>query len=108
MTMKTVVLFLSVAGCAFFAPAADFYADANFGDDTWNGKAETKAGINLYTLETLIPAVRPYLGKEFFIWGNHEQCFHRDYLAYQPEYSAKVLKENGGEHFFLEELAAER
>lgn len=70
------------------------------------------AGINLYTLETLIPAARPYLGNEFFVWGNHEQYFHRDYLAYQPEYAAKILalakllKENGYEHFFLEELAA--
>ena len=69
------------------------------------------AGINLYTLETLIPAARRYLGNSFFVWGNHEQYFYRDYLAYQPEYEAKVmamaklLKENGYEHFFLEELS---
>ena len=70
------------------------------------------AGINLYSLANLIPVARLYLGNRFFVWGNHEQYFHKDYLAYQPEYEAKVmalaklLKENGYEHFFLEELAA--
>ena len=70
------------------------------------------AGINLYSLSDLIPAARPYLGNSFFVWGNHEQYFYRDYLAYQPEYEAKImalaklLRENGYEHFFLEDLAA--
>jgi len=70
------------------------------------------AGINLYTLEALAEAVKPYLANSFFVWGNHEQYFYKDYLAYQPEYEAKImataklLKENGYEHFFLEELSS--
>lgn len=70
------------------------------------------AGINLYTLETLLPAAEKYLDNQFFVWGNHEQYFYKDYLAYQPEYAekilsmAKLLKSRGYEHFFLEDLAA--
>jgi len=69
------------------------------------------AGINLYTLKTLLPAAEKNLNNQFFVYGNHEQYFHRDYLAYQPEYAAKILamakllKEHGYEHFFLEDLA---
>ena len=72
------------------------------------------AGINLYSLNDLIPAAGPYLGNTFIVWGNHEQYYYKDYFAYQPEYEAKLtalarlLQENGFEHFFLEDLADER
>ena len=68
------------------------------------------AGINLYTMENLIPTLCKYASNEFLVYGNHEQYFYRDYLAYQPEYAAKVmaaakfLKENDYTYFFLEEL----
>ena len=70
------------------------------------------AGINLYTMENLIPTFRKYAGNEFLVYGNHEQYFYKDYLAYQPEYSAKVLAaakflhENGYEYIFFEDLIA--
>ena len=69
------------------------------------------AGINLYTMENLIPTFRQYADNEFLIYGNHEQYFYRDYLAYQPDYAAKVLaaarflKENGYTYIFFEDLA---
>ena len=70
------------------------------------------AGINLYTLKALESEVEKYADNEFFVYGNHEQYFYRDYLAYQPEYAAKVLavarilKAHGYEYFFFEDLVA--
>lgn len=68
------------------------------------------AGINLYTAESLPTAFAKVLGNEFVIYGNHEQYFYRDYLAYQPDYleklmlCAKILTENGYTYGFAEEL----
>ena len=70
------------------------------------------AGIDLYTLKALESEVEKYVDNEFFVYGNHEQYFYRDYLAYQPEYAAKVLavarilKAHGYEYFFFEDLVA--
>ena len=70
------------------------------------------AGINLYTMKNLIPTFEKYANNEFLVYGNHEQYFYGDYLAYQPEYAAKVLaaarflKENGYEYFFFGDLVA--
>lgn len=68
------------------------------------------AGINLYTIETMTAAFKKVIGNEFLVYSNHEQYFYRDYLAYQADYAEKVLaaarllKENGYEYFFFEEL----
>ena len=48
---------------------------------------------------------------EFVGYGNHEQYFYKDYLAYQPEYfdkemlCARTLKDRGYRFVFMEELA---
>ena len=68
------------------------------------------AGINLYTMENLIPTFERYAGNEFLVYGNHEQYFFRDYLAHQPEYMEKemlcasTLKARGHRFVFMEEL----
>ena len=68
------------------------------------------AGINLYTMENLVPTFERYAENEFLVYGNHEQYFYRDYLAYQPEYGAKVLaaakflRDRGYSYFFFEDL----
>jgi hypothetical protein len=47
---------------------------------------------------------------EFVGYGNHEQYFYKDYLAYQPEYfekeelCARTLAERGHRFVFMEEL----
>jgi len=71
------------------------------------------AGLNLYTPATLRVAFEKVLGNEFVIYGNHEQYFYKDYLAYQPDYlekmmlAAKILTENGYVYGFAEELVEE-
>ena len=68
------------------------------------------AGINLYTLKTLLPTMEKYAENKFFVYGNHEQYFFKDYLAYQPEYMekemlvAQTLKARGHRFVFMEEL----
>ena len=68
------------------------------------------AGLNLYRLKDIPPAFEKGLGNQFVVYGFHEQYFHRDYLAYQPDYADKIftaadiMKRNGYEYFFLEEL----
>ena len=71
------------------------------------------AGLNLYPLEKIPAAFEKVVGNAFVVYGFHEQYFYRDYLAYQPDYAAKLLtaaeimKRNGYEYFFLEELWAD-
>ena len=68
------------------------------------------AGLNLYRLKDIPPAFEKVLGNQFVVYGFHEQYFYRDYLAYQPDYADKIftaadiMKRNGYEYFFLEEL----
>ena len=72
------------------------------------------AGINLYTMDNLIPTFEKYANNEFLVYGNHEQYFYKDYFAYQPEYGEKVLaaarflKQKGYEYVFLEDLVGGR
>ena len=65
--------------------------------------------LNLYPLDTIVPAFNKVLGKELIIHGNHEQYFFKDYFAYQPDYmekvlvSAKWMKDNGYSYIFIED-----
>jgi hypothetical protein len=65
---------------------------------------------NLSTLEGIEAEMQSYIGNEFIGWGTHEQYFHKDYLAYQPEYeeklmiATKVLYDNGYEFKFMQDL----
>ena len=51
-----------------------------------------------------------FIGKEYIGWGSHEQYFYADYFNYQPDYAEKlmvaceVLKENGYEFIFMQDL----
>lgn len=66
--------------------------------------------INCHTLESLISTLNDSLGDEYIGIGNHEQYYYSDYIAYQSDYSEKVLKtaeliSNAGyEYIFLEDL----
>lgn len=105
--------------CLTYAQAREIFGNFKYVFDRESGLGMKEledfqplaAGINLYTCATLKPALEKVLGNEFVVYGNHEQYFHKDYLAYQPDYAeklllaAKTLHENGYEHFFLEELA---
>jgi hypothetical protein len=52
------------------------------------------------------------LGREYLVFSDHEQYFFKDYLAYQPDYMAKVLEmskmmsENGYGFIFIEDIVA--
>ena len=54
--------------------------------------------------------MKSHVGYEFVGWGTHEQYFHKDYLAYQPDYeeklmiATKVLYDNGYEFIFMQDL----
>lgn len=66
--------------------------------------------LNLTPYEELESDFAPHLENEFVGVGTHEQYFYEDYLSYQPDYSAKILKmgeilsSNGYEFFFAEEI----
>ena len=66
--------------------------------------------INLQKLEDLPNDIETVSDAEFIGYGNHEQYFFKDYLAYQPDYMvkemlvAKTLKEQGRKFVFMEEL----
>ena len=49
------------------------------------------AGINLYAIKDIAPELNKVIGKDFVVYSYHEQYFHKDYLAYQPDYAEKVL-----------------
>ena len=72
------------------------------------------AGINLYALKDIPQELNKVIGHEFVTYSYHEQYFHKDYLAYQPDYADKVmlcarmLHDAGYEYFFFEDLAAGR
>ena len=65
--------------------------------------------LNLYPMDTIIPAFEKVRGKEFIVFADHEQYFFKDYFAYQPDYiekilvSSKWLKKNGYEFVFIED-----
>ena len=69
--------------------------------------------LNHCTLETLRLRTEGLLGREMLVFSNHEQYFHEDYAAYQPEYADKIrlmsrmMRENGYSFIFMEDLAPE-
>lgn len=66
--------------------------------------------LNLTPLDELEDELMEKIDAKFHGLGTHEQYFYEDYLAYQPDYADKiykmgeVLKANGYEFFFAEEL----
>lgn len=60
--------------------------------------------------EDLREEMQSYIGNDYIGWASHEQYFYPDYYAYQPDYEEKiiigceVLKENGYEFIFIEDL----
>ena len=67
--------------------------------------------LNLVDEKTLVADTMPLLGREHLVFSNHEQYFFKDYLAYQPDYTAKVramsrlMHENGYRFILIEDLA---
>ena len=66
--------------------------------------------INIHSLDQLRKDLDEVKDAEFVGYGNHEQYFYKDYLAYQPEYfekeelCARTLAERGHRFVFMEEL----
>lgn len=66
--------------------------------------------LNLTPLNELEEEFAPCLQNEYFGVATHEQYFYPDYCAYQPDYADKIfkmgelLKDNGYEFIFIEEL----
>lgn len=66
--------------------------------------------INIDSLAKLEEKLDVVRDKEFVGYGNHEQYYFKDYLAYQPEYMekemlvAKTLKDRGYRFAFMEDL----
>ncbi len=66
--------------------------------------------LNLQKLEDLPGDIAAVSDAEFVGYGNHEQYFFKDYLAYQPDYMekemlvAKTLQKQGYKFIFLEEM----
>jgi len=91
----------------------DYYVDpaTGIGMKELEDMQPLAAGINLYDCAKLPAAFAEKLGQEFVVYGDHEQYFYRDYLDYQPDYAEKIftcarlLRDNGYEHFFLGDLA---
>lgn len=69
-----------------------------------------QAVLNLIPLEILDAELAKFVDQEYLSIGNHEQYFYADYYAYQPDYAekiykmGKIMKENGFEFIFAEEL----
>ena len=66
--------------------------------------------INIHSIGKLKASLDAVKNAEFVGYGNHEQYFFKDYLAYQPEYmdkemlAARTLKDRGYRFVFMEEL----
>ena len=66
--------------------------------------------LNLYTLDEVREMTNSLVDYEYVRYADHEQYFYKDYYAYQPDYmekihtAAKILNDNGFEHFFAEEI----
>lgn len=62
--------------------------------------------LDKYPLEEIAAAFQTILDKEFVCYATHEQYFHADYFAYQPDYpeklrtAARLMAENGFEFIF--------
>ncbi len=70
--------------------------------------------LNLIPYEELEDDFSPLLGNEYIGVANHEEYFYEDYCAYQPDYADKIfkmgeiLKNDGYEFFFIEDLVADK
>ena len=68
--------------------------------------------INIHSLEQLKEKLDAVRNAEFVGYGNHEQYFFKDYMAYQPEYMekemfvAKTLRQRGYKFIFMEDLVS--
>lgn len=66
--------------------------------------------LNLCSVDTIHSELDRLIGQEFISVGNHEQYFHSDYFAYQPDYAEKIyamgqrLHDAGYEFIFTEDL----
>ena len=66
--------------------------------------------LNLFTADELKTELESRLGDQLVAVGNHEQYFHKDYFAYQPEYTQKIymlgemMSEAGFEPIFIEDV----
>lgn len=62
--------------------------------------------LDKYPLEEITEALKGVVDKEFVCYATHEQYFHADYFAYQPDYpeklrtAARFMAENGFEFIF--------
>lgn len=69
-----------------------------------------QAVLNLIPLEILENELSKFTHQEYLSIGNHEQYYYSDYFAYQPDYAekiyamGKIMKENGFEFIFAEDL----
>ncbi|MBO5364411.1 MAG: hypothetical protein J6A56_02985 [Clostridia bacterium] len=76
-----------------------------------NFKIFCSSCLNLIPYEEIEGDFAPLLGNEYIGICDHEEYFYEDYFAYQPDYADKIykmgeiLKNNGYEFFFMEELA---
>ncbi|MBR6524067.1 MAG: hypothetical protein IKT39_05630 [Clostridia bacterium] len=88
--------------------------DLNYITDEKTGlnfkKLDDNFDLNLFNVGELKEELEKRSGYELMCIGNHEQYFHKDYFAYQPEYEekiylmAKTLKDAGRECIFIEDL----
>ncbi|MBQ3022929.1 MAG: hypothetical protein IJD91_06385 [Clostridia bacterium] len=66
--------------------------------------------LNLTPIEILEEEISKFAKQEFLALATHEQYFYSDYYAYQPYYAeeiyamGKIMKENGFEFIFAEDL----
>lgn len=66
--------------------------------------------INIHTPDRLKECLADVEDAEFVGYGNHEQYFFKDYLAYQPDYMykemlvARTLRDRGHRFVFMEDL----
>ncbi|MBQ2890346.1 MAG: hypothetical protein IJE44_01710 [Clostridia bacterium] len=70
----------------------------------------TETVLNLTPYDKIESDIAPLLGNEYIGIADHEEYFFEDYCAYQSDYAEKIykmgeiLKENGYEFFFIEEM----
>lgn len=85
----------------------------NFNKDKETGMSYMSAAqvvLNLTPLEILEGELSKFTHQEYLCLGTHEQYFYPDYYAYQPDYAecvytmGRIMKENGYEFIFAEEL----
>ncbi len=72
--------------------------------------ATAEAVLNLIPIKIIEAELSRFKDREYLSIGNHEQYYYSDYYAYQPDYAekiymmGKIMKENGFEFIFAEDL----